>query len=75
MFGVARAAQQGIGIALIPLPLSKSWFSERLFVKLLDEELNTKDRYYLIQHEKDEERKELEVFADWVTDLFSTQFI
>jgi LysR family glycine cleavage system transcriptional activator len=74
MFGVARAAQQGMGIALVPLPLSKSWFNERLLVKLFDEELNTKDRYYLTQHEDIEGREELTLFARWVTERFSTEY-
>lgn len=70
MFGVARAAQQGMGIALVPLPLSKTWFSEQLLVKLFDEELNTNDRYYLIQHENMDNRTELNLFADWVKETF-----
>jgi LysR family transcriptional regulator, glycine cleavage system transcriptional activator len=74
MFGVARAAQQGMGIALIPLPISKTWFSEQLLVKLFKEELNTNDRYYLIQHENIESNKELNTFAKWVKKTFSSQF-
>ncbi|MGV2872270.1 LysR substrate-binding domain-containing protein [Colwellia sp. E150_009] len=71
MFGVARAAQQGMGIALIPLPMSKAWFSEELLIKLFDEELYTNDKYYLIQHENMDERPELSLFAEWVKNNFS----
>lgn len=71
MFGVARAAQQGVGIALIPLPMSKAWFSEKLLFKLFDEELNTNDRYYLIQHEQKDDQTELTVFANWVKETFA----
>jgi len=74
MFGVARAAQQGMGIALVPLPMSKTWFSERLLVKLFDEELYTNDRYYLIQHENMENKKELTLFAHWVKETFTRQY-
>ncbi|UUO24613.1 LysR family transcriptional regulator [Colwellia sp. M166] len=70
MFGVARAAQQGMGIALVPLPMSKTWFSEQLLVKLFDEELNTNDKYFLIQHENMDNRPELTLFAEWVKDTF-----
>jgi len=70
MFGVARAAQQGMGIALVPLPMSTSWFSEKLLVKLFEEELYTKDKYYLVQHEAIENKSELNLFADWVKDTF-----
>ncbi|MFT6207416.1 MAG: LysR family glycine cleavage system transcriptional activator [Colwellia sp.] len=71
MFGVARAAQQGMGIALVPLPISKTWFTEQLLVKLFDEELNTNDKYYLIQHENMENKTELTLFADWVKETFA----
>jgi LysR family transcriptional regulator, glycine cleavage system transcriptional activator len=70
MFGVARAAQQGMGIALVPLPISRSWFSEQLLVKLFDNELATNDRYYLIQHENIESAPELSLFANWVKENF-----
>jgi len=71
MFSVARAAQQGMGIALIPLPMSKAWFSEQLLVRLFEQELNTKDKYYLIQHESMENKPELTLFAHWVKDTFA----
>jgi LysR family glycine cleavage system transcriptional activator len=70
MFSVARAAQQGMGIALVPLPMSKTWFSEQLLIKLFDEELNTNDRYYLIQHENMDNKKEITLFTDWVKENF-----
>ena len=70
MFCVARAAQQGMGIALVPLPISKTWFSEQFLVKLFDDELNTNDRYYLIQHENMESKTELTLFANWVKATF-----
>jgi LysR family glycine cleavage system transcriptional activator len=75
MFGVARAAQQGLGIALVPLPMSKTWFSEQLLVKLFNLDLHTNDRYYLIQHENMENKPELTLFARWVKDTFATEKI
>ena len=70
MFGVVRAAQQGMGIALVPLPISKAWFSEQLLVKLFEHELQTNDRYYLIQHESIDYSPELQTFAKWVKSSF-----
>lgn len=70
MFGVARAAQQGMGIALVPLPISKTWFDEELLYRLFETELHSKDRYYLIQHESIESNPELTLFANWVTESF-----
>lgn len=71
MFGVARAAQQGMGIALIPLPISQAWFNENLLIKLFDDQLQTNDKYYLIQHEASQQGSELETFANWVKQQFS----
>lgn len=71
MFAVARAAQRGMGIALIPLPISDAWFNEGLLVKLFEEELVTKDRYFLIQHDNIENKEEVELFTNWVNESFS----
>lgn len=71
MFSVARAAQQGMGIALVPLPISQTWFNEGSLVKLFDHNLVTNDRYYLIQHENIEHSDELQKFALWVKNTFS----
>lgn len=70
MFGVARAAQQGMGIALIPLPISQTWFNEELLFRLFETELHTKDRYYLVQHESTDSNNDLNMFASWVQKNF-----
>lgn len=71
MFGVVRAAQQGMGVALVPLPMSKTWFDEALLVKLFEQELVTKDRYYLVQHQqKPSTIKPLTTFAQWIKSEF-----
>jgi LysR family glycine cleavage system transcriptional activator len=66
MFGVARAAQQGMGVALVPLPMSQVWFDEGLLMPLFNNEMVTRDCYYLVQHHKDTQGKPLNVFANWV---------
>lgn len=71
MFGVARAAQQGLGIALVPLPISQAWFNEALLVALFDSKLITKDRYYLIQHQVTATATELGTFTDWIKKRFT----
>lgn len=71
MHAVAKAAQKGMGIALVSLPISRAWFSEQLLVKLFDNELITHDRYYLLQHENIDASPELSLFADWVKRNFA----
>ncbi|MBH0018774.1 MULTISPECIES: LysR family transcriptional regulator [Pseudoalteromonas] len=70
MFGVARAAQQGMGIALIPLPISQSWLDEQWLYKLFEQPLTTKDKYYLVQHESSTPNHPLDLFAKWVVNTF-----
>ena len=70
MFGVARAAQQGIGISLIPLPISQSWIDEQWLYKLFERPLTTKDKYYLVHHETNTPNPALDLFAKWVVSTF-----
>ncbi|WP_394184253.1 LysR family transcriptional regulator [Pseudoalteromonas tetraodonis] len=70
MFGVARAAQQGMGIALIPLPISQSWLDEQWLYKLFEQPLTTKDKYYLVQHGSSTANHPLDLFAKWVINTF-----
>lgn len=70
MFSVARAAQKGLGIALIPLPLSQSWFDEGVLLPLYDKQLYTRDRYYLVQHDWHASRPELDIFVQWLLTEF-----
>lgn len=71
MFSVARAAQKGLGIALIPLPMSQSWFDEGVLLPLYEKPLTTKDRYYLVQHDWHASRPELELFVKWLLSEFN----
>lgn len=74
MFGVARAAQQGLGIALVPLPIAQQWFSEQTLVKLFDQELITKDRYFLVEHENSQKCDQLKSLCDWIKSEFSDMY-
>lgn len=70
MFGVTRAAQQGMGIALIPLPISQTWLDEQWLYKLTDIPFKTKDKYYLVQHESNQSNPSLDLFTKWMIDTF-----
>lgn len=71
MFGVARAAQQGMGIALIPMPISHTWFKEESLVRLFQADLISQDRYFLLRHENLEYSAEMQTFSEWVQITFS----
>ena len=70
LFSVARAAQQGLGVALIPLPISQAWFDNSSLVRLFEDELHTRDHYYLVQHEADDSRPEIQLLTNWVLEKF-----
>ena len=70
MFGVARAAQQGMGVALIPMPISRTWFNEGLLWPLVNKPLWTKDKYYLVEHEVAEPDSPLADFTQWVINTY-----
>ena len=73
MFSLARAAQQGMGIALVPLPVAKAWFKEESLVKLFPQELITTDKYYLVQHESGPANREVNELIDWLKRCFSDE--
>lgn len=70
MFSVARAAQKGMGVALIPMPISQSWFDDELLFRLFPDNLETNDRYFLVQNETAQKNSALESFSSWVKQSF-----
>ncbi|MFK8019479.1 MAG: LysR substrate-binding domain-containing protein [Pseudomonadales bacterium] len=71
MISVARAAEQGLGVALVPLPLSESWFHSGKLQRLSEYELKTPDQYILAYREEDEIRTEVQLFSNWILNEFS----
>ncbi|MEP1742666.1 MAG: LysR family transcriptional regulator [Kangiellaceae bacterium] len=72
MFSVVRAAQKGMGIALIPMPISQSWFDDELLFRIFPDNLETNDRYFLVQNDTAIQNPALESFSGWVKQTFST---
>ena len=48
MFAVARAAERGLGVALVPVALSGTWFNWGALVRPCIGELETTERYYFV---------------------------
>lgn len=71
MIAVARAAERGLGAALIPRQLSEAWFESESLVQLFDHELRPRDAYYLVCRKDDCNNKEIQVFRDWVLQNFA----
>lgn len=70
MIAVVRAAEQGLGAALVPVQLSDRWFRNGSLVPLFDHEMVTRDTYYFTYRESrnDEAVRALE---HWVLQTFA----
>ncbi len=71
MIAVARAAERGLGAALIPRRLCEAWFDAGGLVQLFDEELETSEAYYIVSRKDDRENRDLQAFTSWVLQEFS----
>lgn len=70
MIAVARAAERGLGAALVPTQLCGRWFSSTSLVPLFDNELVTPDRYYFVCNEAVKGQKSVQILRDWVLQTF-----
>lgn len=71
MFAVARAAEQGLGVALVPVPLSNRWFESGSLLKASRRELQTPDRYYFVHRTGDASNRDVCALRAWVIETFS----
>ncbi|HEX5787908.1 MAG TPA: LysR family transcriptional regulator [Woeseiaceae bacterium] len=70
MIAVARAAERGLGAALVPTQLSDRWFSSSSLVPLFDSELLTRDCYYFVCDETARHEQNVQILREWVLDSF-----
>jgi len=70
MFAVVRAAERGVGIALVPTALCGAWFDTGALVRIFSIELATADTYYLVCRPKDAEKAEVMAVTDWALEEF-----
>ena len=66
MSAVVLAAEQGVGVALVPTRLSADRFAAGGLVKLFDAELATNESYVLLQRPEDQDREDLKELTDWI---------
>jgi DNA-binding transcriptional LysR family regulator len=70
MIAVARAAERGLGAALVPVHLSDSWFESGSLVALSRHELITEDAYYFAYRKNDEALDVIGKLQNWVLQNF-----
>jgi DNA-binding transcriptional LysR family regulator len=70
MYSVARAAERGVGIALVPSRLCERSFRSGSLVAIFATELATADTYFLVSRRKDAARPEIHALAEWALAQF-----
>ncbi len=70
MYSVVRAAEQGLGIALVPEIVARSWFTSGSLVRFSARDLETGECYYLAHRPRDARRPEIIAFNDWAIGEF-----
>jgi LysR family glycine cleavage system transcriptional activator len=71
MFAVARAAERGLGVALVPIPLSNSWFESGALKRVSDRCLLTPDTYYFVYRIEDKSNTDISALRDWAVGAFA----
>ncbi|RZV33939.1 MAG: LysR family transcriptional regulator [Chromatiales bacterium] len=71
MTSVARAAEQGLGAALMPAQLCCTWMESGALTQLFDHELESSEAYYLISPESAADTGHSKTFRDWVLQEFT----
>ncbi len=72
MIAIARAAERGLGAALVPVQLAESWLGASTLVHLFDTELATDDAYYVVHDKSRSDDSTVRLFCDWVLQEFDS---
>jgi len=73
MIAVVRAAQRGIGAALVPIPIGELWFKEGSIVPLFKDEYVAKSSYYLVWTEDRAEDESVVLLKNWILENFAVE--
>ena len=71
MIAVVRAVEQGIGAALVPIPIAEQWFRQKTIFQLFDEELVADVSYFLIWQDGVTRSPGVAALRDWIVERFA----
>lgn len=71
MIAVVRAAERGIGAALVPVPIADLWFKQGSIVRLFRQELVADVSYYLVCKEDRAGDEGVGLLRDWILQNFA----
>jgi DNA-binding transcriptional LysR family regulator len=63
--GVVRAAESGLGIALVPEPLCTTWFESGALTRIFPVNLPSVDSYFVVCRPRDADRAEVAALMAW----------
>jgi len=72
MTAAVRAAERGLGIALVPVRLCQSWMRAGALVRVFGVELATPKAYYLVSRPRDAERPPVKALTRWALSQYSS---
>lgn len=70
MIAVARAAERGVGAALVPVPLSDNWFKYGALVPMYDATADMPETYYLVYPHEKADTPQVQALRAWVRETF-----
>jgi LysR family glycine cleavage system transcriptional activator len=70
-FAVARAAERGVGLALVPAGLTRSWLDDGALVRVSAAALDTGEYFFLVYRPEDSKRAEVRAVVDWTLREFA----
>jgi LysR family glycine cleavage system transcriptional activator len=70
MIAAARAAERGIGAALVPVPHSDRWFESGSLVRLFEQELVADVSYYLVCKKDRAQDEAVNALREWILESF-----
>ena len=71
MIAVVRAAEQGIGAALVPIPLADQWFRQRTIVRLFEQALVADLSYFLVSRKDRTAYEAVALLRRWILERFA----
>ncbi|MBT8130988.1 MAG: LysR family transcriptional regulator, partial [Gammaproteobacteria bacterium] len=71
MFAVVRAAEQGLGVALVPMPLCADRFKAKRLVRLYKKEAETDDYYYLVYASDSRNNAAVQALRQWALETLA----
>ena len=70
MFAVVQAAAQGLGFAIVSLPMSEKWFQSGVLQRVFETEWITDERFYLAHRTEEQNRPEVVELIQWLIQEF-----